>query len=193
MTNKTHRLSGISFCSPVERIKIMRIRKAVLADAKGIAKVHVNSWRSTYKGIIPEEVLQRMSYNEREARWMQMIPEYPVFVAETGEGEIIGFASGGKERSGNYPEFDGELYAIYLLQQCQGQGIGKALVKKIAESLKEMGSCSMLVLVLAENKSRYFYESLGAKLISTEQETIAGMKFSELVYGWKSIEQIFSE
>lgn len=166
----------------------MKIRKAVLADAKGIAKVHVDSWRSTYKKIIPEDVLQRMSYSEREARWIQLIPKHLVFVAENREGKIIGFASGGKERSGNYPEFDGELYAIYLLKQFQGQGVGKALVQQITESLKEMGSRSMLVLVLAENQSRYFYESLGAKLIGTEQETIAGMKFTELVYGWERIE-----
>jgi len=32
---------------------VVKIRKAVLADAKGIAKVHVDSWRTTYANLLP--------------------------------------------------------------------------------------------------------------------------------------------
>ena len=39
---------------PFSEVKIMNIRKAVLDDSKGIAKVHVDSWRSTYRNIIPD-------------------------------------------------------------------------------------------------------------------------------------------
>lgn len=42
----------------------MQIRKATINDAEGIAKVHVDSWRTTYKGIIPDEFLYNLSYKK---------------------------------------------------------------------------------------------------------------------------------
>lgn len=171
----------------------MRIRRAELGDAKGMAKVHVDSWRTTYKEIVHQSFLDSLSYSERETRWSKQITDQEVFVAENEQGEIVGFAAGGKERSGTYPDYDGELYAIYLLKEVQGQGIGKALVKRVAHSMLEKGYNSMLVLVLAENRSRYFYETLGAVQIHTEVETIAGERYEEAVYGWKSIKWVNEE
>ncbi|GKW44454.1 GNAT family N-acetyltransferase [Planococcus sp. NCCP-2050] len=171
----------------------MQIRRAESGDAKGMARVHVDSWRTTYKEIVHQRFLDSMSYSERENRWSRQIMDQEVFVAENEEGTIVGFAAGGKERSGAYPDFDGELYAIYLLEEVQGQGIGKALVKRVAHSLLKKGYNSMLVLVLAKNRSRYFYESLGAVQIHTEVETIGGERYEEAVYGWKSIKCINEE
>lgn len=168
----------------------MQIRRAESGDAKGMAKVHVDSWRTTYKEIVPQHFLDGMSYSERENRWSRQIMKQEVFVAENEKGTIVGFAAGGKERSGAYLEYDGELYAIYLLEEVQGQGIGKALVKQVAQSLLDRGYHSMLVLVLAENSARYFYETLGAVQIHTELETIAGERYEEVVYGWKSIKRL---
>jgi L-amino acid N-acyltransferase YncA len=79
----------------------MKIRAADLSDAEGIAKVHVDSWRNAYKNIIPEEFLENLSYQSREELWIDIIPKGSVFVAETDEGQIVGFSSCGKERSGN--------------------------------------------------------------------------------------------
>ena len=45
----------------------MFIRKANIEDAMGIAKVHVDSWRTTYKGIVPEVFLENLSYDEKGA------------------------------------------------------------------------------------------------------------------------------
>lgn len=44
----------------------MEIRKTKLEDASGIAKVQVDSWRKTYKGIVPESFLNSMSYDFHE-------------------------------------------------------------------------------------------------------------------------------
>ncbi|MEM5594184.1 hypothetical protein AAHH67_24905 [Niallia circulans] len=100
----------------------MIIRKAKDEDAKRIAKVHVDSWRTTYKGIVPDLFLERLNYEEREEIWKKAIPTGSVFVAENETGEIIGFANGGKERSGQYPGYVGELYAIYLWKPFKDKG-----------------------------------------------------------------------
>ncbi|TKC15313.1 GNAT family N-acetyltransferase [Robertmurraya kyonggiensis] len=165
------------------------IRKADLSDAKGLAKVHVDSWRTTYQNIVPDDFLNGLSYNNFEQRWIRNIPNGGVYVAETESGEIVGFSSGGKERSGKYTGFVGEIYAIYILKEYQGQGIGRELVKPIAVELKEMGFNSMLVLVLRDNPSRHFYEALGAKYIEEVEVEIGGKWLPELVLGWENVEE----
>lgn len=168
----------------------MRIRAARLSDAGGIAKVHVDSWRTTYKNIIPEEFLENLSYQSREELWINIIPKGIVFVAENDEGQIVGFSSGGKERSGEYKEFQGELTSIYILKEFQGQGIGKALVQSVTKELGKSGMNTMLVFVLADNNSTLFYEAMGGKVIDKIEVEIAGKKLYERVYGWDTIDTL---
>lgn len=169
----------------------MKIRKARLSDTKGIARVHVESWKTTYANIVPDEYLNNLTYESREHIWINSIPNGGVYVAETNQGEIVGFSSGGKERSGNYDGFDGELYAIYILREYQGQGIGKALIQPIIDELIGMGLNTMLVLVLKDNVSRLFYEALGGKEIDDFEVQIAGRKLTEVVYGWENVRDVF--
>jgi len=168
----------------------MKIRKAVLADASGIAKVHVDSWRTTYSNIVPADYLNRLSYKSREQLWKKGIPNGGVYVAETSAGEIVGFSSGGKERTGNYPNYVGELYAIYILKEYQGNGLGKLLVKPLIEELQLQNISTMMVLVLEDNRSRLFYEALGAEKIDTIEVEFSGKIVKELVYGWSDIRKI---
>jgi L-amino acid N-acyltransferase YncA len=168
----------------------MKIRNATQADARGIAKVHVDSWRTTYKNMFPAEYLLSLSYESREELWNEVIPNGYVFVAENDQGDIVGFSSGGRERTGNYPGYEGELYAIYILQEYQGNGIGRKLVMPLIEVFKKERIHSMIVLVLDENPSKYFYQSLGAKEIDHLQDTIAGKEVTELVYGWKDLSKV---
>ncbi|HET7578641.1 MAG TPA: GNAT family N-acetyltransferase [Bacillales bacterium] len=173
----------------------MRIRKAVPEDTAGIAKVHVDSWRSTYSGIISERFLEGMSYRERENRWHDIFdqaqPGSCVYVAEAENGEIVGFASGGSERSGKYGDFQSELYAIYLLKEIQGQGIGRSLFRKAARNLVEQGFSSMLVWVLADNReARAFYESFGPSRVDSQPIDIDGDRFEEVAYGWRNLRDV---
>lgn len=162
----------------------MMIRKARSEDAKGIAKVHIDSWRTTYRGIVPDTYLKALHYEEKEEIWKRAILTGSVFIAENEEGQIVGFANGGKERSGQYSGYDGELYAIYLLEAYQGKGIGSSLAKKVFEYLKEKGFNSMIIFALAENPACKFYEAIGGKRIGTEEIEIGGEEFTEIVFGW---------
>lgn len=167
----------------------MIVREAVASDAKGMAKVHVDSWRTTYKGVVPDDYLDNLSYQERENIWNQAIPRGGVYVAEV-DGKVVGFANGGKERSGNYADYDGELYAIYILKEYQGQGIGKELMTAVANHLVRQGYSNMLVIVLEDNPAKHFYESTGAKYVATGDLEISGKKLIELVYGWENLKNV---
>src|SRR5699024_4633864 len=139
----------------------MTIRKANSDDAGEIAKVQVDTWNTAYKDIVPDEYLKQMTYSSRENMWKSILSNQTVFVAEKN-GEIIGFANGGKARSKAYPEYEGELYAIYIIERFQQTGIGKRLFASVVECLKQMNMMSMIVYVLEDNTSRLFYERLGA-------------------------------
>ncbi|MCM3619767.1 GNAT family N-acetyltransferase [Sutcliffiella horikoshii] len=168
----------------------MKIRKAVFNDAYGIARVHVDSWHTTYTNIIPDDYLSRLTYESRQKLWERNIDEFDIFVAENNDGEIIGFSTGGKERSGKYEGYEGELSSIYLLKEYQGQGIGKKLLKPVIESLKDKGINSMIVLVLEDNPSKYFYEAVGGQRLDTVELEIYGKKLKEIVYGWDKLNVI---
>jgi L-amino acid N-acyltransferase YncA len=163
------------------------IRKATADDAQAMGRVHVASWRTTYPGIVPEAALASLDAGEREAMWLQGIEEraFPILVAEVA-GEVVGFASGGKLRE-PIAEFDGEIYAIYLLQSAQGQGIGRLLLRNLAQMLVDEGFRSAVVWVLAQNLARRFYERLGATLVKETTVRIGGADLPDLALGWHDL------
>jgi L-amino acid N-acyltransferase YncA len=135
----------------------VRVRGAAIADAAAIAQVHVDTWRTTYKGIMTDESLASLSYDQRQQTWEAAIRSpvrSTVLVAEDDSGQVVGFASCGAARGEN--EFEGELYAIYVTQSAQGKGIGRELSNSVARDLKARGFNSMLVWVLADNPFRRF-------------------------------------
>ena len=166
----------------------IRIRQAVDSDARGIARVHVDSWRSTYAGILPAEHLAALDYDRREANWRPLLADrrQNVFVAEDQRGRIIGFVSGGPERNDD-AAYPGELYAIYLLESCKGLGLGRRLVAALVEWFLSRGWQSMLLWVLEDNPSRGFYEALGGVRIKRETVAIGGSELVEIAYGWNDI------
>ncbi|MEK5037692.1 GNAT family N-acetyltransferase [Sporosarcina sp. FSL K6-3457] len=165
----------------------MFIRKAELADVVGIAKVHVDGWRTTYKGIVPDAYLNNLSYESREQMWMSGVKQNNVYIAEDEDGQIVGFASGGKERTGKYEAYVGELYAIYLLEGQQGKGLGRKLIQIVVDDLKEKKLNSMLIWALEENPACRFYERLAGKPIDTAEIEIEGKELSEVAYGWNDL------
>ncbi|MCY0863742.1 MAG: GNAT family N-acetyltransferase [Sulfobacillus sp.] len=167
----------------------VHIRAATPDDYAGIAKVHVDSWRATYRGIIPDSFLDQLTYEGSESRWRQsatsLPPHYAMFVAETQPptNEIVGFANGGHVRASD-AEFQGELYAIYLLPSYQRQGIGQQLFYQIVQHLTEHGYPSLLIWVLKDNPARFFYERLGGTVIREATINIGGQPLTELGYSW---------
>lgn len=167
----------------------MIVREATHNDVPAIAKVHVDTWRTTYRGIVPDEHLANLSYEQRANVWYQILNQAPedgnfTYVAEDEVGEVVGFSNGGMERTGD-PVYKGELVAIYILQNHQGKGIGRHLTRVVAERLHLSGINSMLVWVLADNSACQFYAALGGKLVHEKELEIAGKSLIEVAYGWK--------
>ena len=173
----------------------MLIREAKESDAADIARVQVDAWRTTYKGIVPDSYLTSLNYENREQRWQQILASdenHFAFVAETEDKQIVGFASAGKNREPS-EDFAGELYAIYVLENYQHQGIGKLLTRAVAQRFLKQETFSILVWVLAENPFRAFYESLGGKYVSEKEIVIGNLPLIEVAYGWKNLDILLEE
>jgi len=164
------------------------IRAAQLEDATGIARVHVDSSRTTYKRIFPNAYRATFSYERREESWQRILndPAQVTFVAVDEAGTIVGFVNGGPEREGD-PVYQAELYAIYVLQEAQQHGLGRRLVKELTRILAERHFASMMLWVLASNPACRFYEALGGQVIKQRQDQIGGSSYDELAYGWQDL------
>ena len=165
----------------------MIIRVAEQRDVAGIAKVHVDTWRTTYGGIVPQEFLDALSYEGRERMWSATVsapqPSEHLLVAENESGEVIGFACGGKSRTvgGKYA---GEIFAIYLLQEFQGKGFGKKLFTAAVNQMLADGIESAMLWALEDNASCRFYAAMGGAVFDQKWDDIGGKNLKELAFGW---------
>lgn len=164
------------------------IRVATAADARAIAEEKVAGWRATYPGIVPEATLAGLSVDAVEREWAPALARADgptsVFVAEDADGRVVGFAGCGPRRDGP-AAFAGELYAIYLLPEAQGKGVGRALARAGARRLAERGMRSMLLWVFEENAAaRRFYERLGGTPVGRQGFELGGKWMVEVAYGW---------
>jgi hypothetical protein len=74
------------------------IRAATQQDASAIAHVHVQSWLTTYAGIVPDDYLASLNEAERVLLWQDWLTrDIQVYVIEL-DGEVVGFISGGQSR-----------------------------------------------------------------------------------------------
>ncbi len=168
----------------------MIIRQALASDSAGIGRVHVDTWRSTYRGIVSDSVLDSLSYDDRQEMWDGALTtraaDNHIYVAESEDGEVVGFVAAGLERE-DRSENVGEIYAIYLLKGYQGKGIGKQLFLRAAEKLLQEGYGSMMLWVLAENPTRGFYKAMGGAVASAKEIDIGGDLLEEVAYEWQSL------
>jgi ribosomal protein S18 acetylase RimI-like enzyme len=152
------------------------IRPATPDDAEAVARVHVETWRAAYAHALSAEGLASLSVTQRT----ELHRRSPPVVAEV-DGEIVGFVSVGP---GTDPDTDGELYAIYVLPEHWGSGVGRALMQAGEERLRELGHEHAILWVLEDNpRARRFYEAAGWTLDGTRRPIeIFGQPVPEIRY-----------
>ncbi len=162
------------------------IRPALVSDAAAICYVRMRSWQSSYRGIIADAYLDAMDPEEfMEYRLKSIHSNKQInLVAEAG-GIVVGWITAGKNSVDC--EYGSEVYAVYLLEKFKKRGIGKRLMQEAARLLLEMGYSSMMLWVLTDNPSRYFYEKMGGKFHSRKQIKIAAQTLDEDAFVWSDL------
>jgi ribosomal protein S18 acetylase RimI-like enzyme len=166
----------------------VRVRDAVVDDADAIERVRTDTWRDAYRGLMPDSLLDRLDYDATRRRaLMSVLPPHQFVLVAEHEGEVVGFCIGGRSRTPD-DRFRGEVYAIYVLPEHHGRGIGRSLLEAAARELLGRDLRSMMIWVLRENApSRRFYERMGGHLIRDEERELDGVRVTESGYGWEDI------
>jgi ribosomal protein S18 acetylase RimI-like enzyme len=171
--------------------RALAIRRATAADADGIARVQVETWRSSYSGIVPQSYLDALDVREMAANWKRWVldTDAHTFVADDA-GEICGYVHGGVLRDGVHVAaqgYDAEIHKVYVLSDAQGKGIGRKLMSVLAESLVRDGLMRPVVWALAENPWCRFYERLGGKKVAEKMIEIGGAPLLDYAFGWETM------
>ncbi len=165
------------------------VRPALESDAEAIAHVHVQSWRTTYTGIVPAEFLAQLNEAERAMQWREWLAQEVLILVAEIEKQVVGFACGGPIRE-PVEDCDAELYAIYLLEEAQRSKIGTELLGQIAAALSERGFRSMAVWVLEKNPCKMFYPKQGGRYALGKEIEIGGAKLTEEAYTWSDLKSL---
>lgn len=159
----------------------VEIRPATPADVSGIVALAGRTWRATYAGLIPDADIERFlatAYAEEHvARTRDHLGDGYLVATDPGGG-LVGYAFGGRNRDG-----DGELFAIYVLPERQGLGIGRGLWDAVRDHLRRIGCPDMRVWVLATNHpARRFYERQGARPVAERDFPVGDGVVPEIGY-----------
>jgi ribosomal protein S18 acetylase RimI-like enzyme len=158
-------------------------------DAEDLARVHVASWRETYRGLLSDAFLARMSEPGFSRRFRRDLADHKlgVMLAAADRYGLVGYAQGGPSRRRVAGE--AEIATLYVLRQAQGHGLGAQLMRQTARALAAQGATSLLISVLRDNlRARGFYEHLGGEPEAPRREPgPGGQLLYEVAYAWPDI------
>lgn len=167
----------------------MQVRRATVADAQEIARLHIASWQVTYVNELPADFLAGLSLAARTARWRTQIEQGAhVLLAEEND-VLIGFVSCGPANYGESrsPE-EWQIYNLHVTPSRHGQGIGGPLFDKAVQLGRERGATTLMLWVVRTNaNARAFYERRGMRHDGVSQEgyQAPGAVFDEIRYTMK--------
>lgn len=163
---------------------LLEIRAATFEDLGDVAALHVKVWQQAYIGQVPQPYLDSLDVTARKKKWEAL------FQGETAEdnnlylaiqnGTPVGFVSFGRSRD---DVTQGEIYAIYVLEEAWGSGAGYALFKKTTQTLQEAGYQTAHLWVLDTNeKAIQSYKKWGgvADMTSVKEADIGGRPIKEI-------------
>jgi GNAT superfamily N-acetyltransferase len=140
------------------------IRPSTIEDADELGVVHIRAWQSAYRGLVPDDYLDRLSPERNAARRRRTFIEGSSpgteLVAQV-DHRIAGFVTYGPPRD-TVPDGWGELWVINLHPDFWRQGIGSRLFDAAVRGLRDLGYRRGYLWVLAGNdRGIGFYRDRG--------------------------------
>jgi ribosomal protein S18 acetylase RimI-like enzyme len=161
------------------------------ADAEALARVHVAAWRETYRGLLSDAFLARMSEPGHARRFRRELAQpgpHDVILAAINPYGVFGYVAGGPSRAGAGVDGEAEIATLYILRAAQGRGVGRRLLTDAVRALAAHGAQSLVISVLADNaRARGFYERLGGQADPPVQKPGPGGAVWEVAYRWPDL------
>ncbi|UTH76055.1 GNAT family N-acetyltransferase [Chromobacterium sp. IIBBL 290-4] len=165
---------------------IISLRMPTPQDADLLASLHVASWQSAYRGILPDAYLDEIAPGERLAMWKDRLAQHASSWTRIAylAGRPAGFACLLPDTE---PARGVYLDNLHVLPEFKGHGIGRLLLAAAAaECLRIAPGRPLFLWTFAANQSACrFYQALGGTV--TEQKdtlTPAGNPQPALCFQW---------
>jgi GNAT superfamily N-acetyltransferase len=153
---------------------MITIRPLEMPDLRQVSYVHVDTWRTAYRGIVDQELLNKLSYIRSQESWKRCLARmsHSFYVAEL-DNVLVGFIVGGPQRDEDLL-YEAEVYAMYVLPDFQRQRIGRALLVRLVQDFKREGWREFIIWCLKKNPAKAFYEAQGGQLVESAKMKIGG-------------------
>jgi RimJ/RimL family protein N-acetyltransferase len=142
----------------------MNLRRATPADAATMATVHIDAWRTAYRGLVPGAFLAALNHRRKTERFREFLAsgEGETYIVER-DGRPIGHLTVGPCRDEDLDERSvGEIWGIYLGSGQWRQGIGTQVCRRAESMLRARGVTRSVLWVFEGNeRARRFYERMG--------------------------------
>ena len=144
----------------------MIVRKAKPEDAKRVAEINVIGWQTAYKGLVPDDFLEKWQVTEKRITNFQNAIENPeaVFLVVEEDGRVIGYLHGGKNKESEDMPCEHEVYGLYIDPAFQRKGAGRLLLKTFKEKIEN--APFFLHAMLGNEKAMTFYTKVGGQRVS---------------------------
>lgn len=158
-------------------------------DAVDLAQVHVACWRESYRGLLPDSFLDRMSpeiHAQRFRRALTTPGDHDATLVAADRSGPIGYVSGGPSRS--LIPGQAEVQTLYVRRAAQRSGVGHDLLIAACRVFVDVGARSLMISTLRDNiPARRFYEHLGGQAEAPRREPGPGGVVYEVSYVWPDI------
>ncbi len=168
-------------------------REATKADATSVASLHTESWRNSYRGILPDSYLDGPIVRDRQDVWKHRLSspskQRQLVVLAMNREAPIGFVCVLLDEE---PERGACLDNLHVASRYQGQGIGRHLLAKGAQWVtKVQPGWPMHLWVFEDNQvARRFYDSLDGTIVDREFKRIGGVDVPSLCYVWNDLDAL---
>ena len=154
----------------------MEIRKACLADMPEIGSCHYHCWQETYRGLIDDDFLDRMSEAVNRDRFAAYVDRVEMmYVVIEGEA-IVGFFDVSPAREDFAPY---EIQGLYLRKAFQGRGYGRKMMEKVFDLCQGK---PFYLWCLATNPTTGYYTHFNGQMIAQKESPIGSHMYQEVCY-----------
>ena len=159
------------------------------ADADAIANLHIESWRSAYRGLLPDSFLDGPVVEDRVTLWRDRLntnaPDRQLVLTAVSDDTLTGFVCVLLDAE---PVFGPLLDNLHVKPALKGTGIGSLLFRAAREWVDQRAPAQPMHLWVLEGNlpARRFYDRHGGKVAEHRiRQVVPGLLAPELRYEWK--------
>jgi GNAT superfamily N-acetyltransferase len=165
------------------------ILHAGVGDAPAIAALHIESWRTAYRGLLPDEFLDGPVFEDRRRLWTARMHAPGVerrLVLKAIDGDaLLGFACVLLDAE---PAWGALLDNLHVLPELKGTGIGRRLFQDARNwvGASAPGQRMHLTVMEGNTRARQFYDRQGGTVAERMIiEVVPGTRLAVLRYVWE--------